>query len=87
MTEVNSERKLSFGLEMILSKGTLSIRTGLLARPIYDWYLLRSLSFDFKISKGGGRRTRTVAVISDEARKRSCCNAKKAILGVWIGKE
>ena len=77
---------LSFGPEIILSEGPLSIRSGLLARPICDWNLLRSLSFDFKITKGGGRRTRTVAVISAESRKHRCCSAKKAILGVWIGK-
>ena len=58
----------------------------MLARPIYDWFLLRSLSFDFKITKVRGRKSRTVAVISDEARKRNCCNARKAILAVLIGK-
>ena len=75
-------------LSCVLTDGPRSIRKGLLVRPIYDWLIVRSLSFDFKITGGSRRRrrgrTKTVAVISAESRRR-CCSAKKATLGVWIG--
>ena len=74
---------------VFLSDGPRSIRKGLLVQPIYDWLIVRSLSFDFKITGGSRRgrrgRTKTVAVISAESRRRSCCSAKNATLGVWIG--
>ena len=37
-------------LVIVLLDGTKSIRKGLLAKQIYDWFQLRSLSFDFKIT-------------------------------------
>ena len=75
---------------IVLSDGTKSIRKGLLAKQIYDWFQLRSLSFDFKITgnaKRRRRRTQSVALVTAERGKRRCCSVKKAILGVWISEE
>ena len=71
-----------------LSEGPKSIRKGLLARELHDWLNLRYMSFDFKIRSGDRRRrrTRTVALISAES-KRKCCKERNAILGVWIGEK
>ena len=75
----------------VLSDGNKSLRRGLLAKQIYDWFQLRSLSFDFKITgnekrkRRRRRKTQSVALVTAE-RKRRCCKASGAILGVWIGK-
>ena len=79
-------------LVLFLSDGTKSIRKGLLAKQIYDWFQLGSLSFDFKITgnekrRRRRRRTQSVALVTAERGKRRCCSAEKAILGVWIGKK
>ena len=76
---------------IFLSDGNKSLRRGLLAKQIYDWFHLRSLSFDFKITGNEKRRrrrrkTQTVVLVTAERGKRRCCSAGRAILGVWIGK-
>ena len=80
---------LTIRIMLVLSDGTKSIRKGVLAKQIYDWFQLGSLSFDFKITgnekrRGRRHRTQSVALVTAERGKRRCCRVKRAILGVWI---
>ena len=79
--------------KFVLSDGNKSLRWGLLVKQIYDWFHLRSLSFDFKITgnekrkrRRRRRKTQSVALVTTERGKGRCCTAGRAILGVWIGK-
>ena len=69
---------------MLLS-GPITISRGELAETIYDWLLMKTVAFDFKINKIS-RGRRFIAVLSDLGGYR-CCSIPNALFAVYSGNQ
>ena len=63
--------------------GPITIGRGEQAETIYDWLLVKTVAFDFKINKLS-RGRRFVAVLSDLGGYR-CCSIPNALFAVYTG--
>ena len=65
------------------SQGPITISRGEVAQTIYDWILVKTVAFDFKItSRSRGRRS--IAVLSDIGGYR-CCSIGNAMFSIYLG--
>ena len=66
-------------------QGPITISRGEVAQTIYDWILVKTVAFDFKItSRSRGRRF--IAVLSDIGGYR-CCSIRNAMFSVFLGNQ
>ena len=61
----------------------ITIEKGKLAKQILQWFRSKTVTFDFKVSRGG-RGKQYIAVLSDR-RERRCCNINNAMFIVYLG--
>jgi len=66
-----------------IPRGPITISRGEVAQTIYDWTLVKTVAFDFKI-KSRSRGRRSIAVLSDIGGYR-CCSLRNAMFSVMIG--
>lgn len=69
----------------MFKSGPITIGRGELAETIYDWLLVKTVAFDFKINKIS-RGRRFVAVLSDLGGYR-CCSIPNALFAVYSGNQ
>ena len=66
-----------------LSIGLVTIKAGMVVERVFDWFLVNTVAFDFKInSRGSGKQS--IAVLSDLPDKR-CCSRRAAMFSVMLG--
>ena len=66
-------------------QGPIPISRGEVAQTIYDWILVKTVAFDFKIiSRSRGRRF--IAALSDIGGYR-CCSIRNALFSVFSGNQ
>ena len=66
-------------------QGPIPISRGEVAQTIYDWILVQTVAFDFKInSRSRGRRS--IAALSDIGGYR-CCSIRNAMFSVFSGNQ
>ena len=66
-------------------QGPIKISRGEVAQTIYDWILVQTVAFDFKI-KSRSRGRRFIAVLSDIGGYR-CCSIRNALFSVFSGNQ
>ena len=69
----------------MFKSGPITIGRGEQAETIYDWLLVKTVAFDFKINKLS-RGRRFVAVLSDLSGYR-CCSIPNALFAVYTGNQ
>ena len=74
---------IKWKLSLHALQGPIKISRGEVAQTIYDWILVKTVAFDFKItSRSRGRRS--IAVLSDIGGYR-CCSIGNAMFSIYLG--